>query len=79
MNLCLKQFLPATAGLHLAPRDCVPRIEPTVRDLKALAPDMLVLPGHCTGWRAQQALELAFPDTCMPPSVGGTYDIKPPT
>lgn len=36
------------SGLHLAPKDLAPRIEPTIQDMAALQP-ALVVGGHCTG------------------------------
>ncbi|EWM10497.1 LOW QUALITY PROTEIN: metallo-beta-lactamase, partial [Kutzneria sp. 744] len=42
-------------GLHLSGPAFEPIISPTVAAFTDLAPDLLV-PGHCTGWRAQHAL-----------------------
>jgi hemerythrin-like domain-containing protein len=49
-------------GLHLGGAFFTPSIGPTVHALTELAPDLLV-PGHCTGWRAQHALAAALPDS----------------
>jgi 7,8-dihydropterin-6-yl-methyl-4-(beta-D-ribofuranosyl)aminobenzene 5'-phosphate synthase len=59
-------------GLHLGGAFFAPVIGPTVRALTELAPDLLV-PGHCTGWRAQQALAAALPDSWVPGSSGSRY------
>jgi 7,8-dihydropterin-6-yl-methyl-4-(beta-D-ribofuranosyl)aminobenzene 5'-phosphate synthase len=59
-------------GLHLGGPAFEPVIAPTVAELTALAPD-LVVPGHCTGWRAQHALAAALPDAWVPSSSGSCY------
>jgi 7,8-dihydropterin-6-yl-methyl-4-(beta-D-ribofuranosyl)aminobenzene 5'-phosphate synthase len=59
-------------GLHLGGPAFEPIIGPTVGALAALAPD-LVVPGHCTGWRAQHALASALPDAWVQGSSGTTY------
>jgi 7,8-dihydropterin-6-yl-methyl-4-(beta-D-ribofuranosyl)aminobenzene 5'-phosphate synthase len=33
----------------------------------------LVVPGHCTGWRAQHALAAAMPDAWMAGSSGSSF------
>ncbi|HEY2204577.1 MAG TPA: MBL fold metallo-hydrolase [Pseudonocardia sp.] len=59
-------------GLHLGGPAFEPVIPPTVAELTALAPD-LVVPGHCTGWRAQHALAAALPDAWVQGSSGSTF------
>jgi 7,8-dihydropterin-6-yl-methyl-4-(beta-D-ribofuranosyl)aminobenzene 5'-phosphate synthase len=59
-------------GLHLSGPFFEPVIPPTVAALTELAPAMVV-PGHCTGWRAQHALAAALPDAWLPGSSGSTY------
>jgi 7,8-dihydropterin-6-yl-methyl-4-(beta-D-ribofuranosyl)aminobenzene 5'-phosphate synthase len=61
-------------GLHLSGPAFEPVIPPTVDALTVLAPAMLV-PAHCTGWRAQQVLATALPDAWLPGSSGSTYRI----
>ncbi len=56
-------------GFHLSGPAFEPIIEPTVSALTELAP-ALIVPGHCTGWRAQHALARALPDAWVQPSVG---------
>ncbi|MGY1607373.1 MBL fold metallo-hydrolase [Geodermatophilus sp. SYSU D00700] len=56
-------------GLHLGGPAFEGVILPTVRALTELAPDLLV-PGHCTGWRAQHALAAALPDAWVASSSG---------
>jgi 7,8-dihydropterin-6-yl-methyl-4-(beta-D-ribofuranosyl)aminobenzene 5'-phosphate synthase len=59
-------------GFHLGGPAFEPIIAPTVDALTALAPE-LVVPGHCTGWRAQHALAAALPAAFVPGSSGSTY------
>lgn len=61
-------------GLHLGGPAFEPVIPPTVEALTELAPDLLV-PGHCTGWRAQHALAAALPDAWVQSSTGTTYHL----
>ncbi len=59
-------------GFHLGGPAFEPVIEPTVAALEAYEPDLLA-PGHCTGWRAQQALAGRLPHAWKAPSSGSTY------
>jgi 7,8-dihydropterin-6-yl-methyl-4-(beta-D-ribofuranosyl)aminobenzene 5'-phosphate synthase len=59
-------------GLHLGGPAFEPVIGPTVAALTELAP-ALVVPGHCTGWRAQHALAAALPDAWVQGSSGTTF------
>jgi 7,8-dihydropterin-6-yl-methyl-4-(beta-D-ribofuranosyl)aminobenzene 5'-phosphate synthase len=59
-------------GLHLGGPAFEPIISPTVAELTEMAPD-LVVPGHCTGWRAQHALAAALPNAWVQSSSGTTY------
>jgi len=61
-------------GLHLSGAFFTPSIGPTVRALTELAPDLLV-PGHCTGWRAQHTLAAALPDSWVQGSSGTRYQL----
>ncbi len=58
-------------GFHLPGAYFEPLIPLTVDSLRALAPRMIV-PGHCTGFKAQQALAAAFQEEYVPGSVGTT-------
>lgn len=55
-------------GFHLATSDN-DQLESTIKDLKRLDPAVL-LPGHCTGWRAKFAIEKHLPGSLVPLSVG---------
>lgn len=61
-------FHAIVGGYHLATSDDA-QIESTVRDLKRLDPAVL-LPGHCTGWRAKFAIERHLPRSLVPCMVG---------
>ena len=61
-------------GLHLTGPGFEPIIPPTVAAFTELAPD-LVVPGHCTGWRAQHALAAALPDAYVAGSAGTAYTV----
>ncbi|MGP4056386.1 MBL fold metallo-hydrolase [Mycobacterium sp. 4D054] len=55
-------------GFHLTGPAFEPIIEPTVAAFTDMAPDLLV-PAHCTGWKAQHRLAAAF----VPNAVGTSY------
>ncbi len=58
-------------GFHLSgPSE--PIIEPTVKAMQAIAP-ALVVPTHCTGWKAINAFAAAMPQQFALNSVGTTY------
>lgn len=61
-------------GLHLNGPAFEPIIPPTLAALQALDLDVLV-PGHCTGWRAQLALANGLPQAFLPGSVGTSYTV----
>jgi 7,8-dihydropterin-6-yl-methyl-4-(beta-D-ribofuranosyl)aminobenzene 5'-phosphate synthase len=47
-------------------------IEPTLAAMQKIAPDLLV-PTHCTGWKAINAFEAAMPEAFVLNTVGTTY------
>ena len=58
-------------GYHLVgPNEA--NIHDTVQDLKALDPQIL-MPGHCSGWRAKNEIERAMPGRMAPSTVGTKY------
>jgi 7,8-dihydropterin-6-yl-methyl-4-(beta-D-ribofuranosyl)aminobenzene 5'-phosphate synthase len=59
-------------GLHLGGDYFAPTIAPTVEALTQLQPQLLV-PGHCTGWRAQHTLADFLPDSWVQGSSGTSY------
>jgi 7,8-dihydropterin-6-yl-methyl-4-(beta-D-ribofuranosyl)aminobenzene 5'-phosphate synthase len=50
-------------------------LEGTVRAFDELAPAIL-MPGHCTGWRAVHLLAGRFPDSYVPCTVGTTVEFR---
>jgi 7,8-dihydropterin-6-yl-methyl-4-(beta-D-ribofuranosyl)aminobenzene 5'-phosphate synthase len=64
----------ALGGFHLGGALVEPLIPRVVDDLAALDP-RLVVPAHCTGWRAQQAMARRFGEAFVPNSVGTRYAV----
>jgi len=56
-------------GFHLSGPVFEPLIPRVLDDLAALSPAVL-MPAHCTGWRAQHAMSARFPDAYVPGTVG---------
>ena len=56
-------------GLHLTGAIFEPIIAPTLKELKSISP-RLVMPGHCTGWKAIHAFAREFPEAYAQSSVG---------
>jgi 7,8-dihydropterin-6-yl-methyl-4-(beta-D-ribofuranosyl)aminobenzene 5'-phosphate synthase len=59
-------------GFHLTGPAFEPIIEPTVAAFADLAPDVLV-PAHCTGWKAQHRFAAVLPDAFVPNAVGTSF------
>ena len=59
-------------GFHLGGPLFEPLIPRVLDDLAALNPGVLV-PAHCTGWRAQHAMSARFPDAYVPSAVGTSF------
>jgi 7,8-dihydropterin-6-yl-methyl-4-(beta-D-ribofuranosyl)aminobenzene 5'-phosphate synthase len=51
-----------------------PIIEPTIDALAELSPELLV-PAHCTGWRAVHRIASRFPDAFAISTVGTTIEL----
>lgn len=64
-------------GFHLATSPLETVVWPTVEALAEFAPEV-VIPAHCTGWRATHAIAAAFPDAFIPGSVGTNYVLRRP-
>ena len=65
-------------GFHLATSSPEAVVWPTVEALTGLAPEVIV-PTHCTGWRATHAIAAAFPNAFVQGSVGTKYVLERPT
>ena len=61
-------------GLHLGGPAFEPVISPTVEALQLMKPSVVV-PAHCTGWRAQQQIASALGDAFLPNAVGSAFTI----
>jgi 7,8-dihydropterin-6-yl-methyl-4-(beta-D-ribofuranosyl)aminobenzene 5'-phosphate synthase len=61
-------------GFHLAGKGFESRIEQTVEALKRINPKLLV-PSHCTGWRAMCTIAKSLPEAFVWNSVGNLYRI----
>ena len=61
-------------GFHLSGPMFEPIIGPTVEALAELSPSLLV-PAHCTGWRACQQIAARFPDAFVMGTVGTTITL----
>jgi 7,8-dihydropterin-6-yl-methyl-4-(beta-D-ribofuranosyl)aminobenzene 5'-phosphate synthase len=61
-------------GFHLSGPAFEPVIEPTVAAFTAMAPDLLV-PAHCTGWKAQHRLAAALSKAFVPNAVGTSFTL----
>jgi len=61
-------------GFHLSGPMFEPIIEPTVEAFDDLQPDLL-MPAHCTGWKAVHRLAARFPDAFVQSAVGTTISL----
>ncbi len=61
-------------GLHLSGAAFESIIPITVEALAEFRPRVIV-PAHCTGWRAVHRLAAAFPDAFIQNSVGTRFDL----
>ena len=62
-------------GFHLGGPLFEPLIPQVLDDLAALNPAVLV-PAHCTGWRAQHAMSARFPAAFVPNAVGTSFRLS---
>ena len=61
-------------GFHLNGPVFEPLIPRVLDDLGALAPSVIV-PAHCTGWRAQHAMGARFAEAFIPNTVGTRFEL----
>ena len=61
-------------GFHLSGPAFEPLIPRVLGDLADLAPSVLV-PAHCTGWRAQHAMSARFGEAFVPNTVGTRFTL----
>ena len=62
----------ALGGFHLNGPLFEPLIPRVLDDLHAMSPQVLV-PAHCTGWRAQHAMSRSFGEAFIPNTVGSRF------
>ncbi len=62
-------------GFHLAGKEYEKRIDLTVNELKRVNPKLIV-PSHCTGWRAATSIAKKLPDAFIWNSVGNFYQFN---
>lgn len=62
-------------GFHLAGKEYEKRIKPTVNELKRINPQ-LIIPSHCTGWRAMTIIAKKLPNAFIWNSVGNLYQFN---
>jgi 7,8-dihydropterin-6-yl-methyl-4-(beta-D-ribofuranosyl)aminobenzene 5'-phosphate synthase len=68
----IKKVYAVIGGFHLSGKLFEPIIESTISALKAHSP-MMVVPAHCTGWKATHALARELPEAFVPNSVGTRF------
>ena len=61
-------------GFHLNGPVFEPLIPAVLDDLAALSPSVIV-PAHCTGWRAQHAIAARFGEAFVPDTVGTRFTL----
>jgi 7,8-dihydropterin-6-yl-methyl-4-(beta-D-ribofuranosyl)aminobenzene 5'-phosphate synthase len=61
-------------GFHLSGKAYEPIIERTVEAIAGFDPAVIV-PAHCTGWKAQLALATRMPEAVVPNAVGATFEL----
>ena len=70
----VKDIHAVIGGFHLTGPIFEPIIVPTIQALKEFNPGVIV-PEHCTGWKAIHLIAREFPDAFIPNSVGTTMVI----
>jgi 7,8-dihydropterin-6-yl-methyl-4-(beta-D-ribofuranosyl)aminobenzene 5'-phosphate synthase len=68
----IEQIYAVLGGFHLSGLAFEPIIPQTIAALQQLNP-AVVVPAHCTGWRATHGIARAMPEAFIPNSVGTTY------
>jgi 7,8-dihydropterin-6-yl-methyl-4-(beta-D-ribofuranosyl)aminobenzene 5'-phosphate synthase len=69
-----QQVAAIIGGFHLSGPMFEPIIAPTVQAFDQLSPSLLV-PAHCTGWKAVHQLAARFPDAFVQCAVGTTIEL----
>ena len=69
-----EQVYAVMGGFHLAGKTFESRVQPTIEELQKINP-RLIMPSHCTGWKAMCAMAKTFPEAFVWNSVGNLYKI----
>ena len=70
----IEQIYAVLGGFHLSGASFEPIIEETINELKKMRPKVLV-PMHCTGWKANHRFSEEFPSSFILNSVGSLYTL----
>jgi len=68
----VKRIYAVLGGFHLTDDLFEPIIPSVVQCFREMAPEVIV-PAHCTGWRAVHALAAALPESFVQNSVGTRF------
>jgi len=71
----LEKIHAALGGFHLTGAAFEPILERTIQELKMMEPEMIV-PMHCTGWKAIQRIAEVFPSAFILNSVGSKITLS---
>jgi 7,8-dihydropterin-6-yl-methyl-4-(beta-D-ribofuranosyl)aminobenzene 5'-phosphate synthase len=69
-----QQLYALLGGFHLSGPVFEPLIPRVLDELAAMDPGVLV-PAHCTGWRAQHAMSARLPAAFVPNAVGTSFHL----
>ncbi len=72
MQTGVEQVYALLGGFHLTGALFEPIIPQTVEALQKIN-QAVVVPAHCTGWRATQRIAQVMPEAFVPNSVGTTF------
>ena len=64
-----RKFTPLIGGLYLTGGIFEKIIPQTIEELENIAPGVIV-PGHCTGWKASHQISRALPEAFVQTSIG---------
>ncbi len=68
----VEQIYGVLGGFHLTGALFEPIIPQTIAELQRIGPAVIV-PAHCTGWRATHGIARAMPEAFVQNSVGTTF------
>ena len=71
----IKEIYAVIGGFHLSGPSFEPIIEETIGELKQMEPAVLV-PMHCTGWKAIERFSQEFPESFILNSVGSRFTLS---